>query len=44
MLRVHGGIEHFADGLTNRQASGLAGCGLGLVTREELGFSTEPEQ
>jgi hypothetical protein len=27
MLRVRGGIEHFADGLTNRQAWWLAGCG-----------------
>jgi hypothetical protein len=44
MLRVRGGIEHFADGLTNRQAWGLAGCGLGLVTREVLGVSAEPEQ
>ena len=44
MLRVRGGIEHFANGLTNRQAWGLAGCGLGLFTREDLGVSTEPEQ
>jgi hypothetical protein len=44
MRRVRGGIEHFADGLTNRQAWGLAGCGLGLVTPEDLGVSTEPEQ
>lgn len=44
ILRVRGGIEHFADGLTNRQAWGLAGCGLGLVTRELLRVSAEPEQ
>ncbi len=44
MLRVRRGIEHFASGLTNRQAWGLAGCGLGLVTREVLGVSAEPEQ
>jgi transposase-like protein len=44
MMRVRGGIEHFADGLTNRQVWALAACGLGLVTREELGVSTEPEQ
>jgi hypothetical protein len=44
MLRVRGGIEHFANGLTNRQAWGLAACGLGLVTPEDLGVSTEPEQ
>jgi len=44
MLRVRGGIEHFADALTNRQAWVLAGCGLGLVTQEDLGVSTEPEQ
>ncbi len=44
MLRVCGGIEHFADRLTNRQAWVLAGCGLGLVTQEDLGVSTEPEQ
>jgi hypothetical protein len=44
MLRVRGGIEHSADGLTNRQAWFLAGCGMGLVTHEDLGFSTEPEQ
>jgi hypothetical protein len=42
--RVRGGIEHLANGLTNRQAWGLAGCGLGLVTLEDLGVSTEPEQ
>jgi hypothetical protein len=29
MLRVRGGIEHSADGLTNRQAWFLAGCGMG---------------
>jgi hypothetical protein len=44
MLRLRGGIGHFANGLTNRQAWGLAGCGLGLVTLEDLGVSTEPEQ
>ena len=44
MLRVRGGIEHSANGLTNRQAWGLAACGLGLVTLEDLGVSTEPEQ
>jgi hypothetical protein len=31
LLRVRGGIEHFADGLTKRQAWGLAACGLGLI-------------
>jgi hypothetical protein len=44
MLRVPGGIEHVADGLTNGQAWALAGCGLGLATPEDLGLSTEPEQ
>ena len=44
MLRVPSGIEHFADALTNRQAWGLAGCGLGLVRPEELGVPIEPEQ
>jgi hypothetical protein len=44
MLRVRGGIEHFADGLTNRQAWGLAACGVGLVTLEHLGASKESEQ
>jgi hypothetical protein len=44
MRRVRGGIEHSANALTNRQAWGLAGCGLCLVTPEDLGVSTEPEQ
>src|SRR6266516_1371363 len=41
MRRVRGGIEHSANGLTNRQAWGLAACGLCLVTPEDLGVSTE---
>jgi hypothetical protein len=44
MMRVRGGIKHFADGLTNRQVWALAACGLGLVKAEELGVSTEPEE
>ena len=44
MLRVASGIEHFADALTNRRAWGLAACGLGLVTPEDLGVPIEPEQ
>ena len=44
MSRVASGIEHFADALTNRQAWGLAACGLGLVTPEDLGVPIEPEQ
>ena len=44
MLRLPSGIEHFADLLTNRQAEGLAACGLGLVTPEDLGVPIEPEQ
>jgi hypothetical protein len=44
MLRVRGGIEHSANALTNRQAWGLAGCGLGIFTLEDLGVSTEPER
>jgi hypothetical protein len=44
MLRVRGGIEHSANGLTNRQAWGLAACGLGVFTLEDLGVSTEAEQ
>jgi hypothetical protein len=44
MLRVRGGIDHFAGGLTNRQAWGLTACGLGLVTPEGLGLSRESEQ
>jgi hypothetical protein len=43
MLRVRGGIEHSANALTNRQAWGLAGCGLGIFTPEDLGVSAEPE-
>jgi transposase-like protein len=43
MLRVPGGLEHVADGLTNGQAWALAGCGLSLATPEDLGLSTEPE-
>ena len=44
MLRVPDGIDHVADGLTNRQAWGLTACGLGLVTPEDLGASTQSEQ
>ena len=44
MLRVSCGLEHVADGLTNRQAWGLAGCGLGLATPEVLGVPEKPER
>jgi hypothetical protein len=36
MLRVRGGINHIADGLTNRRALGLTACGLGLIEPEDL--------
>jgi transposase-like protein len=44
MLRVSGGLEHVADGLTNRQAWAVAGCGLGLATPEDLGVPEKPER
>jgi hypothetical protein len=35
-LRVRGGINHIADGLTNRRALGLTAVGLGLIEPEDL--------